>query len=221
MKGPLRDSVIEFSSADFITSESLEKLYDIGAPLAEFLEGHRQWTAQALFDAEKDKKSSEEITRLKTALQECDQLIIRAYKARQEIERELDLGASSTLKLDKKKTKSTGKRHIKLHSLEQWIEDNRPPTATNLEDELSPTLSNNIHTTLAFLVEIHSQTASKYHHADDRPNIDTIANQIAKVAKEANGNQPLGGQSAAKVSILLKEALRIKASKLPSNKNKK
>lgn len=77
------------------------------------------------------------------------------------------------------------------------------------EGALSKLKADNVFTTLAFLVDVFSESGPLY-RTGDRPNADTIADRIQQEALKAHMNQPLSGQRAETIRKVIAEAQKRK-----------
>ncbi len=215
-KGPLFEQEIPLNEYGHLERNAIAQLHKFEEPLSVILSELRETAFNRFIEAIEKELPYEELKEFEVAISGCDNQIKLAHATLLKIDEELDKGESSILKIDQQASQDTGKLHIKLYSLENWIAEKELQASPD-DQELSPTLKNNIYTTLATLAELYSATAPKY-ALDDKPNIDAIATQIHTKAKADNFGDNLGGQSIKTVSKLLKEALAIKKSKLPSGK---
>jgi len=167
----------------------------------------------------KNQAIQEKIKVLKNATKTTENA--RLYKMA--ISSELTKDESSVLKIDQEATEKSGVTHITLESLHNWAKekfgisvcpeiDQHSETQTKLQPEESDCVTEkvsvrekNILTTLAFLTEAFAKTKSKYQNGEE-PNYKNIAEHLENLAKEANHNQRLSGQSIESIRKLLSSA---------------
>jgi hypothetical protein len=159
-----------------------------------------------------------------------------------DIEDELAKGESSALRVDQRATEKTGRVHITLRSLDLWARNQYDisildRSALNPVTEKSPDRQEHqqenesapkggmgrismesLYTTFAFLIEAFCKTASKYRHADGRPNAAVITEHLAQLAIEAKGPDSPLGQGVVSIGDRIEAALRIKRKKYPGHK---
>jgi len=233
MQGPIQPKYIQVTE-NGISADQLTALSSMDGSLKERLLELRE-TARLAFIDSAERGDSIFITQEKQeAVEQCEEQIKKAASYLVDLEDEIAKGDYSDLKIDRHRTDKTGTIHITLKSLDQWARKNHgisildqspkpltenPSTQPESQQENKPesgqTKLEHLFTTFAFLVEAFAKNANALKHDDDRPNASAIASRLEQLAKEANKQQVLPGQSAYAIRKRIKEAMRIKQSKLP------
>ena len=139
------------------------------------------------------------ITEKLITLQRCDVQIEKAHRFLCDIDDELAKREASKLRLDIYDIENQKSPHITIASLSDWAiekynihisaslaypidtEGNQNnPTVISPIAELSKTKTQSLQITFALLVEAFARTTPKYHHEDGRPNVSSIATELAE-----------------------------------------
>lgn len=234
MIGPIRRKNAEVTEHD-ISSDHLAHLYSFDESLHVQLGELREVARLKLIDAA---ESDGDIHEAYVALDKCDELIRKAATYLLDIDDEISKGESSDLRIDRQAMDSSGIIHITIKSLDKWarreykigvIEASVSNTANaNIQSHpeiqgdgkysgngLSKTKADNLYISFAFLIEAFINKIPKYGSSDKPTNVSAIAEQIEKIAKEANNNEKLSGQSDQAIRDRIEDAFKIKRSKLP------
>ncbi len=221
-----------------VPEEMLQYSHSLGGSLEQQLEDIYEKAQIDWIKSVNAKASIKVRQKLKSVVAQKNELIVQAEKYKQAIEEELNKGEDSILKVHKKATADSGITHITLKSLDRWAQQKYGksvlnPTASKLMEEkvggpvvspeynevtpkggMSKTLADNLLTSFAFLVEALAESASGY-RGDKGPIVSAIATRVNELAKKANGNEELGGQSVEAIQDRVEAAMAVKCSKLP------
>lgn len=236
MRGIRRAKIINVDEHD-ISEDQLPSLHSIEGSLQQLLYELREAARLDLIAAAEKDASYDEIHKKQEAAKEADARFDKAFMYFSDIEEELSKGEDSALKIAQETTAQTGVIHITLYSLDKWaigkygisILENKEQTIApdnmqartnnmdieeNLDTEggLTRITSNNVFTTLGFLIEAFAQTAIRYGKDKGKPNIKQISEHIASLAAQASGTEEMDNQGAEAIRKRLTEAMKIKNS---------
>lgn len=241
LQGTIRKRVIDVSEHG-ISADQMPHLLQLQGSLEEHLLELRNNASAKFIKAAEDEAPLDIIEEKEKAVFECDNLINLAAIYLQDITEELAKGDGFLLNIDQEATKKSGTTYITLNSLKVWAlkkygiaigpSVSSLPANNDLQEQfkaqqkeiesgqaagLSKTKADNLYTTFAFIVEALVQKTQNYKNTDSgKLNIQTIAENIASAAKQANNGYDLTGQSAESIKSRIEESMRIKKSKLPS-----
>lgn len=198
--------------------EELE-LYDFS--WRTLLSEERESAEAAYSNALVERLADDIITEKLIILKRCDVQIEKAHRFLCDIDDELAKREASKLRLDSYDIENQKSPHITIASLSDWavekynihISTSLPypidteanqnnPAAISPIPELSKTKTQGLQITFALLVEAFARTTPKYHHEDGRPNVSSIAKELAE--KYAKG---LSGQSKEAITDRIEAAI--------------
>jgi hypothetical protein len=188
--------------------------------LDEILTNDRESADVNYSNAKLENASGEIIAEKLAELKKCDLLIEKAHRFLCDIDDEIAKGENSALRIDQITTKNPKLPYITIASLDQWARDkynihifNPLHAQTGTEEEtslkggLSKTKATNLRITFALLVEEFATKAPGYQN-NGKPNVSTIAREIAKLAKK--DPRGLSGQSEEAIKGCIEDAMKIK-----------
>jgi len=236
MRGERRAPFIQVTK-DGISPDQFPFVTFLPGSLAEILEEQREAARLDFLNSLAEYPDFAAAPEKEALVEEWDALARRAQTYLLDIADEFAKGDSSALRVDREATEQTRVTHYTIRSVDLWAHQKygisiieplpmsegqleRPIQGGDKESApnggLSKTKADHLFTSFAFLVEALAKNALAYRREDGRPNVKAIAERIEQLGREANGGQPLSGQSAEAIKGRIEEATAIKNRKLPS-----
>lgn len=240
MRGKTRLSVIRMNGDGGLIAEDLPFLHSLEGTVQDMLDGQWQAAQRERRRVEEGSEAIELVIEKMEALLDVEELMQRAATYLTDIEGEIVQGASSRLTLDASAKAEKGGIHITLKSLEHWalekygisigevmasgagaIPERKETISRQMlrDGWLSPTLTEHLYTTLAFLVDAFADSRSIYRSKTGKLLVSNVAIELAEMAKSANMDIYLAGQSEEAIKTRIEKALGSRRSKLPGRKN--
>lgn len=234
MLGLINGPVCARPSNDDATQEEWEIINSYGYSLQDDLEERRDALESEVVEAQLEKLDPNDIGKKQEALQNFHALVEKARIYSLHIDDEIAKGELSALREDKQAKGNSIETRYTVISIKQWAKANteisaldpfprhgktnsssQPDSQQQDKPESGKTKLEHLFTTFAFLVEAFAKHSNSTTHEDGRPKISMIATRLERLAKEANKQEVLPGQSEEAIKKRISEAMRIKQSKLP------